>query len=361
VDSTRDAAARPSLGSRVALFIGSLVFFGLAAEFGLRLVLENPFRGESPDQIVTLAIHHARRNLPMDRSLVDPVDPVVHLRTDARSYLLPVGRFEQPDATVLFLGGSTTECAALDDEDRFPARVSTLLGERGLLVNTLNAGKSGNTAHDSVNVFLNHAAQESPDVVVMMHAANDAGVLRESGSYVSRSGEYVSSRTALRWLLQEASTRSAVLGAVRYWRTVRPPGSPHAAGDTRQRPREVPTAPFEQRLRAFVGVVRAFGAHPVLMTQPLLARQKTELTPEWTATDLQALFNEAVRRVAREEGVVLIDLVRHVEQSVADPSVLFYDGIHVTTEGSLTYAAHIADRLASDVLPGLKPRAGQSR
>src|SRR5437867_8610086 len=82
------------------------------------------------------------------------------------------------DATVAFLGGSTTECVAVQEDLRFPALVSVLLAQQGLKVNTLNAGRSGNALHDALNNLLNHVINDHPDFVVLMHVSNDIGYLR---------------------------------------------------------------------------------------------------------------------------------------------------------------------------------------
>ena len=70
-----------------------------------------------------------------------------------------------------------------------------LLAEQGLKVNTLNAGRSGNTLHDSLNILLNHVMDDRPDFVVLMEASNDIGVLVKDGNYRSRTGRLYQART----------------------------------------------------------------------------------------------------------------------------------------------------------------------
>jgi hypothetical protein len=110
----------------------------------------------------------------------------------------------------------------------------------------------------------------------------------------------------------------------------------------RNSPKNLPvdSRPFEQRLRAFVHICHSFGIVPVLMTQPL-SNSRNALTPEWADWANQDVFNEVVREVARSENVMLIDLVRHLHEEVADwdsPMNIFYDGMHVTDHGSRVYA-----------------------
>ena len=132
---------------------------------------------------------------------------------------MPSRRFETPDATVAFLGGSTTECFAVREELRFPARVSYLLEKKGLKVNTLNAAKSGNTTHDSINVLLNHVIQDRPNVVVLMEAWNDIGILREYMSYAPRMGETQNFFHLAQFVLEKASSTFYFMGLLRQWTT----------------------------------------------------------------------------------------------------------------------------------------------
>ena len=112
-----------------------------------------------------------------------------------------------------------------------------------------------------------------------------------------------------------------------------------------------------RRLRAFVRVARALEIEPVLMTQPAVG-VRTALTPQWIDSGNQAAFTEAMRSVAAEEGVVLIDLARHIAEEVEgwnEPMKVFYDGVHVNDDGSRIYATYITRRLLDTVLSGSRP------
>jgi GDSL-like Lipase/Acylhydrolase family len=359
----RPSRRPPSLGRRLALVFLSLLISAGLCELLLRLLWTNPYRNELPDQILPLALHHRHKALPVDRSAIDASAPEVYLRTDDRAYLLPIRHFDHPDATIVFLGGSTTECAAVDEELRFPALVSTLLEEHGLHVTTLNAAKSGNATQDSLNVLLNHVVEDHPDVVVMMHAANDVGILYQAGSYRSRMGAPMTFAVPLRWALQAGSAHSWLLGALRNW-TV---GSLHPAdfqvrAEKKSERADLPVDEFEHRLRAFVGIARAFDIVPVLMTQPLIT-MRTALTPDWTDPVNQERFNETIRRVAADEDVVLIDLARYVAEEVPgwnEPMNVFYDGVHVTNHGSRIYADYITRRLLETVFADGPPKRSEA-
>jgi hypothetical protein len=200
------------------------------------------------ERVLRLRLHNARTDRFVDRSAIDPARPTVRFRTDERSYLLPSRRFERPDATVAFLGGSTTECMVVQEELRFPARVSYLLEKKGLKVNTLNAGKAGNTTYDAINVLLNHMVEDKPDVVVLMEATNDIGVLR-SQSYRERMGEESVSHV-MRFGQKEASSTLYFMGLFRQWATSgeRPDANPWHREE--RETAQIPGEEYERRLSA---------------------------------------------------------------------------------------------------------------
>ena len=244
----------------------------MVGELALRAAWVNPYRNEGQERVLRLRMYQPGKDMPVDRTSIAPALPPSRIRTDERSFILPARRFAQPDATIAFLGGSTTACVAVAEELRFPALVSTLLESRGLRVNTLNAARSGATSHDSLNVVLNHLAQERPDVMLMMHGWNDVGVLALDGSYRSRLARPMSFRSVLRWGVHEASFRSSLGGLLRTAiedRLTRG-ARPTEAGRVRRQQRRVEVLEFSRRLRAFVALARAFDIRPVLMTQPAL-------------------------------------------------------------------------------------------
>lgn len=337
---------------RTLLALLSLGVSALLCEGLLRLTWDNPYLQTGQQLVVPLRVLLPLQDVPIDRSAIYPDSPRVEMRVDERGYIRPSRRFTDPDATIAFLGGSTTECAAVDEDLRFPALVSLLLEDRhGLKVNTLNAGVSGNTAHDSLNVLINHVVADRPDVVVMMHATNDIGNLIRRGSY--RLAEPIEGRTVLVWMIRKGSGYSSLVAALRRWlrwERLTPRAFAERIPAARRRD-EISSAGFVARLRAFVRVARAFGIEPVLMTEPE-STVRTPLSPDWLDIRNQELFNSEIRRVAEEERAVLIDLVRHVLDHVEgwdEPMKLFYDGVHVTNFGSRVYAEHIVDRLAETV------------
>jgi lysophospholipase L1-like esterase len=211
-------------------------------------------------------------------------------------------------------------------------------------------GVSGNDSHQSINNLLNYVVNDNPDVAVLMEAANDIGHLRKVGGYELAMGNAPTLATLGRLLFTKAAAHSSVLGLTRHAkfllanRQALERAKQANQMELDQRKGEVPVEKFRERLRAFVGISRAFGIVPVLMTQPSEA-YRNELTPEWIDQSDQALFNQAIRDVAAAERAELIDLVAHLQSVAAPEKPVFYDGIHVTDYGSNLYAELIAARL----------------
>ena len=333
----------------LVLFVAAILTLAVG-EAALRLLWHNSYAGDSTEHVVPLRIHQANRDYQIDRSQLDDEQPTVRLRTDARSYILPSFQHEQPNATIAFLGGSTTECAAVREELRFPARVSQLLDERGWKVNTLNAARSGNTLHDSINIVLNHVAADRPDIVVIMNASNDVGCLARDGDYRSRGGKPLSLGTVGPWA-KHTLTKHVYLAALARKFLSRGP-QPGALHNSKRRTdpavaKTLNVDHFRQRLHVIIHLCRDLGMRPVLMTQPF-SGSSNELTPDWADLGSQDLLNELIREVGAQEGVVVFDLVRHLASEVPNwdqPMVVFYDGIHVCDDGSEVYAQYIAKKL----------------
>ncbi|HZE21839.1 MAG TPA: SGNH/GDSL hydrolase family protein, partial [Desulfobaccales bacterium] len=122
-----------------------------------------------------------RQALEMSDSLVQK--PYV-LRVDRQGFIMPSRVHAHPDLTLVFLGGSTTECVYVDEKDRFPYLAGRLIEQQtGLRVNSYNGGRSGNNTLHSLDVLLNKVIPLKPDIVVMMHNINDLAILMYDKTY----------------------------------------------------------------------------------------------------------------------------------------------------------------------------------
>jgi len=353
---------RSRIGRWFLLFAAVFAALGIA-EVVMRIAFHNPYRRELPDHLIKLAMHHPNTDYTLDRAPVYGPGPAARLRTDSRSYILPSFQHPTPDLTIAFLGGSTTECTIVLEPKRFHALVSERFLAQGLKVNTLNIARSANTLQDSLNVFLNHVILDRPDVVVIMHAANDIGLLAEGDGYRPRMGRPVRVLDLIKWATQMGSRRSYLLAKIRQVASQSRPPRRLDQPRGRAASMEAPLEPYRQRLIAFVRMARSFGIAPVLMTQPL-STSFNEFTPSWADRDAQEMFNDTVRQVGVEEGVMVADLVRYLNENVEnwnEPMRIFYDGMHVTDFGSERYAEHIVQQLGQNAEIGQLLKKRRSR
>jgi len=298
-------------------------------------------------------------------------------RTDADGFVLPSRVHADPQLTLVFLGGSTTECYWVDEGRRFPPLAGKLLGERlGRRVNGLNAGVSGaNTLH-LLFVLLSKVIPLRPDVVVLMENVNDVNIMLFTGSYWSghRTRSVIEEQpNPGRLELVGDVLRQAVFPGIaqRLERSglLKQSNDEFAGWRSIQRVRDdVDTRDYEANLVTFVEACRTRGIIPVLMTQ---FNRLADTPDEITARNMQAFerdwgmgyaaykacldrFNEAVRRVARERGVLLVDL----EARVPKQGRYMYDIVHLNSAGSELVAGIVAEELAkSDDVRG---RSGKS-
>ena len=323
-------------------------------ELVLRAFWSNPFESEVPERVLSLHAQHLRTDHLLDRSSLKLEPPTVRFRTDDRGYIEPVHRFADPEFTIVFQGGSTTESMVVTEDLRWPNQVSVQLETFGFRVNSLNSGRSGGSAHDSLVNLLQFVVEDGPDVAVLMNVINDVGLLGNAG-YGVRTAKPDGYLIGGRWLLQAGSSHSSLIGLVRQVFSIERLSSERVSSAPIKTERPAPTRPFEARLRSWARTCRAFGIEPVLLTEPLAA-MRNELTPDWADAGGLEEFNAVVRRVASEEDAVLIDLVALLQREPdwADPARLFYDGMHVNDHGSIVYARLVAEVLAADVLPRLR-------
>jgi lysophospholipase L1-like esterase len=269
------------------------------------------------------------------------------LRTDDAGVI--IGGDAMAGNTILFLGGSTTECNEVDEPYRFPVVVERLLKSAGAAVRVVNGGVRGHTTQDSINALLNRPGFRDADVVVLMHNINDRLRLAAGRGYQGQLGteapttgkaiggafggllfsiwDWISYRSNTVFLLRTTVTRL----------------DPFTGGgevvvnrrsiDVKDAQIEEHVAEYVKNLRIFVSSVRILGKVPVLMTQPL-----------GTDSSEQGRFNDAIRQLAKVEGVALIDL----EQGLGPDRewAFFSDNIHMNNSGSASVGAMIATQLA---------------
>jgi len=315
--------------------------------------------------------------VPPDRAVRESdglVQKPYRVRTDAQGFLLPYNRYEKPDLTLVFLGGSTVACIYVEEENRFPYLVGNLLAQKtGKKITSINSGVGGNNSLHSLDILLNKLIPVRPDVVVMMHNINDLVALIYDRTYWSKNPtrapivnfSFYKNLTGLKALATlardlyipnlHAATR--VLSKKIFGKKVQDPDDEFAyiRGKKLTVDQAAILDEFQMNLTTFINICRARRITPVLMTQ--FSRYKANPDPKVLKAmqgfeadsqipvrefiELYARFNQAIREVGKQNGVLVIDLAALIPQ---DQHYL-YDVVHLNTQGSQLAAQLISERL----------------
>lgn len=236
--------------------------------------------------------------------------------TDSFGFISPSHLYENPDLKIVFLGGSTTECLYMEEEQRFPYLVGRLLEAsfKTLKVNSYNGGVSANESTHSINILLNKVLAMKPQIVVLMHNINDLVMLRLQGTY-----DYQHS------LKSHLQTSKNVFTRFEY---------PPQTGEISDTQLE---HAFRKNLELFISICKIHEIIPVLMTQA--NRVENDL--------MYHRFNDIIREVARTHSVLLVDLAKEIPGDLDN----LYDSYHYTAKGSRLAAERIYTALKSSIAP----------
>jgi hypothetical protein len=322
-------------------------------------------------------------DVPPDRAVRESdglVQKPYRVRTDSRGFMLPYNRYEKPDLSLVFLGGSTVACIYVDEESRFPYLVGNLLAQTtGKKITSINSGVGGNNSLHSLDILLNKIIPLRPDVVVMMHNINDLVALIYDRTYWSKNPTraaivnfpFYKNLTGLKALTTlardlyipnlHAATR--ILSHKIFGKKVKEQDDEFAY--IRGKKLTVDAAAildeFKMNLNTFINLCRARRITPVLMTQfnryrpnpdPKVLKamqgfQADSGIPVSEFIELYARFNQAIREVGQANGVLVIDLAALIPQD----QHYMYDVVHLNTRGSRLAARLISERLQPLVKP----------
>lgn len=369
-------------------FVTACLLLGLVAYADeVRLVGLQRQQGENPSRAIRLREHrpnldeHRRPSADALAGSDNLPDREVRFRTDENGFILPTGKPQAAtgnpqaaDHTIVFLGGSTTECLWVDESLRFPCLVGARLSEwTGRAVSSLNGGVSGNHSLHSVNALLNKVLPLRPDTVLLMHNVNDMVTLIYTGSYWNdhpdRSLVHTTISTGELGALPGTSLVFPRFVGHLERACARLRDRKHSPGDewASYRNSKLRADPplieneFRRAVRTFVAVCRIHDVTPVLLTEASRltptpdAYARDSVTRAWQAQGvtyaefqrLHSRLNGVVREVGRDQGVTVIDLA---EEIPADGEH-FSDVVHFTDQGS----AMAAEIIARELLPLVEP------
>lgn len=235
------------------------------------------------------------------------------IATDKNGFIMPSDVHEIPDLSIVFLGGSTTECLHMEETERFPYLVGKALEAKlEKKINSYNGGVSANESMHSLNILINKVLPMKPNYVVMMHNINDLAILRSQGGY-----GYPDS------LKSHVQTSKNVFTRYQF-----PPAT------MSYDPEEVVEA-FSRNINMFIAICRIHKITPILMTQA-----------NRVADDpLYHRFNEVICEIGKQEKVRVIDLANKVPRTTD----LLFDSYHYTAKGSRVAAEIITTALVDEI------------
>jgi lysophospholipase L1-like esterase len=311
------------------------------------------------------------------------------LRVDRQGFIMPSKIHDHPDLTLAFLGGSTTECTYVDEDQRFPYLAGRLIEQQTQLkVNSYNAGRSGNNTLHCLNILLNKVVNLQPDIVILMENINDLAILMYEKTYWNTNP----TRSPIQERLPTFKTVGQDLRQTFY--LVRDLTFPYLtrelkkifafAAKTKEDEfhgvrgqkitidQDLLAREFSLNLKSFISLCRARGITPVLMTQasrltdhpdPLIQKLMGNLEAGQgiTYAEFKGAFdrlNQAIREVGAKNQVLVIDLAREippVKENICDVA-------HFTDHGSRL----VATRIAADLTPLItrlakKPLSGEQK
>lgn len=357
-----------------------LMLFGFEVFLRLRAPSHPPGKIPNSARYIRLKEHKPLMDVtdtPTDEYLAGTdslVKKPYRFRADQHAFIMPSMVHEQADATIVFLGGSTTECIYVTEDVRFPYLAGRLIEHKTLKkINSCNGGVSGNHSLHSIDILLNKVLALQPQAVVMMHNVNDLVTLLYMDTYwndnFSRSlicsglpadesrpfGQKLRCMgydfcdavfPAITKEVQTISIKSA--GGWDEWSQVRGKKIVYDEGRLAEQ--------FQANLRTFIAVCRIHRVTPVLMT---MASRFTDHPDPLVLQDLSKLFgtsvtyaqfksgfdrfNQVIRETGQAENVQVIDLAAQIPQ---DRKYL-YDPLHLNDEGSKLAAGIVAEGLKS--------------
>lgn len=293
------------------------------------------------------------------------------LRVDDNGYIMPSQRYINPDISLVFLGDSVTAELYVEEEKRFPYEAAVLLEkDLGIKINSYNASRIANNTLNSLDVLLNKIIPLKPDVVLMMHNNNDVAIMLYEKTYwnnsPTRSIIFDINKNLVKNFFKIMRdrmipnlSREIRLAGIRLRTLLHRDKYPEGAIDefAKMRGKKIDddTAEmleqFEMNLQTFISICKIRKITPVLMTmasrfkdQPdknVLDRFKTVGVSYQDYKRLFDLFNESIRKIARENNILLIDLAA----AIPPEKEYIYDSIHYNDRGSIRVAEVIKDHM----------------
>lgn len=284
-------------------------------------------------------------------------------RTDKDGFIMPSSKHNDPDVNIFFLGGSTTECMEVDEQNRFPYLAGDLLEKKsGMKINSFNSGVSGNNSLHSLNIFLNKIVPMNPDIVVMMHNINDLNILLVAKSYWNTIGskssiQVIEEKGPEYYTLLKTLKNMFIPNIYKYIEYNFFTGKLHEdefiefRGKTIAVDEAMIIREYKKNLQTFIDLCKVREITPVLMTMASRFSQGSDKPVDSYFDRIEKdyrvarddykkifdMFNQTIIEMGRLNNVLVIDLAKEIPQT----KEYMYDIVHFNDKGS---------RLASEII-----------
>jgi len=292
------------------------------------------------------------------------------LRVDENGFIKPSEKYANPDISLVFLGDSVTAELLVDEDKRFPYLSGVRLEkELKVKINSFNASRTANNTLNSLDILLNKIIPIKPAIVILMHNNNDVAIMLYEKTYWNNSptrqvifdmNEYIVNNffKIMRDKCIPNVSRELRLAGARLKTLLRPRGIDKGNDEfAKMRNTKVNyntlemVEQFEMNLQTFITICIIRKITPVLMTmasrftanpdKAVIDRFKDVVISYQEYKHLFDLFNDSIRKKARENNILLIDLAANIPPE----KEYIYDVIHYNNSGSIKAAEIIKDNL----------------
>jgi lysophospholipase L1-like esterase len=301
-----------------------------------------------------------------------------------------IGQPKPPDEFRVFMvGGSTTECAYLDDTSSVTAVLEYYLAEHfsgSHRVKVYGAGKSGDRSYDHLAMIGQRITHLQPDLVIVFCGLNDLTAAIYNADYLhfpQNYGARISFLDQTKYLLTEfqfprrlyhaykgilkSQTGDDLLTSIRFKSHYKELVKLRKSSTPTDRAPATDITSYRNNLTSIVGLVRAHNVELVFMTQAVTWNSKVDpKVTDWVwAThrngvtyreDLMDMamtaYNDAMRAAAEENDIPVFDLARMIPKSLA----FFYDDCHFNIKGAERAATMLGAFLIDNGVDVAKPK-----
>jgi hypothetical protein len=378
-NSKKTATSRlRSLLGKLALLVFGIVIALLLLE--VLLQIHNPLQARIKGNRIVLTTN---KTYHIKNDIIKNLDPEITVTRNSLGFRGPnppsdFGNY----LSIVTIGGSTTQCFFLSDDQTWTARFGQDLERSFNHVWINNAGLDGHSTHGHLVLLEDFIVPLRPKVALFLVGANDvarssisdwdaenvkSGIQFTSGKAFVKSLSAYSEVVAL-FLNGYRSYTAYKAGLIHQQVDLTKQGYPDIPETEQKQYLEANASPallksYEERLLKLVQVCKDAGIEPVLVTQPLLVGFGTDdvtgldlgrikaYGPRQTGKmywDTVEAYNEVTRQVADDTSVILVDLAKTMPKS----SRYFYDFIHYTPQG----AQVIGDILDNSLCPVLQSK-----